>query len=175
MDVNLALLGRIAGPIAHDLHRYLSTLDACVAVLERRVIHEPAQIVLLHARGAIDGALRLTGALLDQAGGDVLPAMEVDLGAAVRRVLALFGRLVPPAVSVAIVVDEPAMVTAGRAALDRMILALLLDACDAMPEGGHLEIAVRAPPDEPVALEVSHTAAGGDRRRRAAVSFAAAV
>ena len=158
MDPNHLLVGRIAGPLAHDLHCYLAMVDACVTVLQRRLVDASAQEVLLHARGATDGALRLTGALIDQTRGDVLPAMEIDLAALVRRDLELAARLVPPAVTVTASLDQPAIVCGGRVALDRVVLTLLLDACDALPDGGEVEVAVRvATPGEPVVLEVSHT------------------
>lgn len=161
MEANLALLGRIAGGVAHDLNNYLAVADTSLVLLARRVTGAEAQEEIQHARRALDAAIRLSRVVLEYARGGQPPMDELDLVALVRRVVSLFGRVVPTAVSLSISVEEePAMVSGARAEVEQVVLNLVLNACDAMAAGGHLGVAVRGAAGEPVTLEITDTGPG---------------
>ncbi|HEY3354542.1 MAG TPA: ATP-binding protein [Polyangia bacterium] len=160
MNDRLSILGRVTAGVAHDLANYLGMVDLSLAMLARDTRKGEREDRIAAAREATQRALSLTGCLLEYArGGTPAPAL-VDLAVRVRRVLDLFGRVIPDGISVVMnLTADPPPITGVAAELEQLILNLVLNACDAMPRGGALGLTVRAS-DATVSLEVADSGSG---------------
>jgi len=157
-----AVLGRIAGGVAHDLSNYFAVVDLSLQSLRLRV-KEADCPELDDARAAIAVATRLTKSMLDYARGGAPPLAPVDLPALVRRTLELVSRLIPAEVKLRLDMDEQLPIVHGVAIeLEQLLLNLVLNACDAMPNGGELCLALRWSNPASVTLEVADSGAGVD-------------
>jgi signal transduction histidine kinase len=157
-DDELQLLGRIGAGVAHDLNNYLGAAAAVLAVLSTTTT-DPE--LFARARAAIDQALRLTGSLASYVRG-VPPRFElVDLGAIVDRTLALVAPVIPAAITVRVDIATQLVPIRGTAAeLEQLVLNLVLNAADAMPDGGELRVRVQPTGGAAVYLEVADTGPG---------------
>jgi signal transduction histidine kinase len=143
------LIGRVTSGVMHDLNNYLFALDAALARGNVQM-----------AREASARATALAATVLRYAGGGT-PAVEpVDLAALVRRLLDLFGRVIPTNVLVVLELDDVPPVRGVHAELEQLVLNLVLNACEAMPDGGELRLVVDADGPATVRFEVVDTGSG---------------
>jgi len=157
-----ALLGRVTAGVAHDLANYLNAIDGSIALAQRK---GERNADLDRARRATDAAMTLLGTVLEHARGGGPAPSWLDLRDIVQRTLDLFGRALPDRVLV--VVDAAGEVPAIRGVapeLEQLVLNLLLDACDAMPQGGELRIGVGRGQRDEVELVVAHDGPGASDR-----------
>ena len=152
------LLGRMTAGIAHDLNNYLAVLSVSLDMIERR---DPDPNLWLQARNALDAASAMTRNLIAYArGGSPLPG-NIDLGAVVRRTVGLVAAVVPMGVLISLDLDDDVPAVRGVGSeLEQVVLNLVLNACDAMPNGGEVRVAVRGRDDGKVVLEVADTGHG---------------
>ncbi|MBA3918954.1 MAG: hypothetical protein C0516_10260 [Gemmatimonas sp.] len=97
---------------------------------------------------------------------------HVDLGALVRDMTPLFRTSVPPNVQLLVQSDppSPAWVLADRSQLEQVVLNLVLNARDAMPQGGTLAVKVNRDDQRlHVALEVADSGIGIDDATRSRI------
>ncbi|HEY0477950.1 MAG TPA: ATP-binding protein [Kofleriaceae bacterium] len=157
-DDELRLLGRISAGVAHDLNNYLGAAAAVLAVLATTTA-DPE--LFARARGSIDQALRLTRSLTSYVRGSPPQFEAVDLGALVARTLALIAPVIPPAIAVRVDIAAHLVPIHGAVAeLEQLVLNLVLNAADAMPDGGELRVRVRPTGGGWVYLEVADTGPG---------------
>jgi signal transduction histidine kinase len=161
-DDRYALLGRMTTGVAHDLNNYLTVVDVALALMQRPA--DPMQrLELERARYAMDASIRLIRTLLEYARGGTAETTDVDLGAVVQRVLEVVARLISYEVVVIVDVDSDTPLISGVASeLEQLVLNLVLNARDAMPNGGTLHLVLRTESPSKVALEVSDTGEGLD-------------
>jgi len=147
----LASIGVLASGVAHEVGNPLASILTAVEGLLRR-LDEPAGPQLSDLRDYLEiirkqvqrcsvVTRRLLGFARLPAGGRVV----VDAAAAAREVLALVG---PQAraqkVEVRTVLDAPVAAMAEDMALEQVLLNLVLNALQAMPEGGVLKVGAEA-------------------------------
>jgi len=152
------LLGRMAAGVVHDLNNYLNVVEVTVRLLRR----DPADAEQLwqQMRAALDAIARLTTNLMTYARGATSEPVALDFSSIVRDVLALAARVVPPTVSLTTEIETKSRVVRGvRAELEQLVLNLIINAIDAMPDGGELHVGVRYR-SATVVLEVSDTGRG---------------
>ena len=137
----LELVGRLAGGVAHDFNNVLCAImgSAEVALRQRDPDDVEAQL-----HGILDGCQRaagLTRQLLAYARQEPLRFEACDVREAVRGALALAAPSLQTSVQVAQRDEaERAVVLGDLSALQSAVLNLLLNARDAMPEGGELRV-----------------------------------
>jgi signal transduction histidine kinase len=150
----LRLVGRLAAGVTHDLNNYLGALSVTLAMLER----QPDDTSLIEeAREAADHMARLTSSMLQYVRGEQPPLQPVDLCAVVRRTLRMLARSIRPEVIVRLDLSEKARPVNGAVAeLEQLVLNLVVNALDAMPEGGELRIRVEQTAASSVFLEVTN-------------------
>ena len=160
MNDRFCILGRVTAGVVHDLSNYLGVIDLVLDMLDRRTGKANNGDAVATAREATQRALKLTGCLLDYARGGSPAPGPVDLADTVRRVLDLFGRVIPDGVKVEEKLEgSPPSITGVAPEVEQLVLNLVLNACEAMPRGGTLNVAVRET-DSSVSLEVTDTGCG---------------
>ncbi len=150
----LESIGQLTGGVAHDFNNLLTAVLGNLELLRKRLPSNPAIDRLID--GATQGAQRgaaLTQRLLAFARRQALQPKPTDLAELVRGMDDLLRRSLGP--SIAIEFDLPAGLPPALADQNQIELALLnlaVNARDAMPDGGKLEIALR----------LEHVPAAGD-------------
>src|SRR5450830_1421669 len=139
----LASLGTLAAGIAHDFNNVLTVVKGSIS-LANSSLEEPteSQHHLEVARVAVDRAQALAGQLLTFSRGGAPVKENVDVESIVREVarFALSGSNIALQVSVDGIVPA---VEADRNQLFQVVQNIILNARDAMPSGGTLDIALR--------------------------------
>ncbi len=139
----LEAVGRLAGGIAHDFNNLLTVVSGYGRLMlgEAAAAADPSQRERLEAiLAAADRAADLTRQLLAFSRRQVLQAERLDLGRVVAKHEDVFRRLIPADVVLALSVEHGAVVLADRAQLEEVLLNLVLNARDALPHGGRIDI-----------------------------------
>ncbi|EDM77150.1 sensory box histidine kinase/response regulator [Plesiocystis pacifica SIR-1] len=137
-------LGRLAGGIAHDFNNMLSVV-MCSAELGQ-LASDPAAVeaAFEDILAAASRARDLTTQLLSFSRSRAIRRQLVDLRELAVRVLPLIERLLPKAITMKSVFgDEPLLVEGEASPLEQILVNLVLNARDALPEGGHIAVEMR--------------------------------
>lgn len=160
----LEALGRLTGGIAHDLNNVLQSIGSIFNVIERR-IEDPVVTKLLEAgRASLERTGERIRQLLTFAREQPAAPAALDLNALVHEVTTLMRpSLAGLEVKLDLAPDLP-RVRVDPAQAQHAVINLVVNARDAMPEGGTLAIGTASLPDgaEPgwVRLTVSDSGAG---------------
>ncbi len=178
----LETVGRLGAGIAHDLNNVLAALHAGTAFLQQlpegtelgdeRVRECLRDLTLATTQGA-----ELTRGILRFVRGKRALREQVDLGELATDVTRLLRHTVDHNIQVVTFAQPDVVVHANHAELQQILLNLCLNARDAMPTGGRLQVTVdliTPPPelglgtDRPYArLEVADTGTGMDQETQA--------
>ncbi|MCK6487242.1 MAG: ATP-binding protein [Planctomycetes bacterium] len=169
----LEALGTVAGGVAHDFNNLLTVVIGHSELLLSGMPDGSQRRGLSAAHDAAQRASELARQLLTFARLGRQDTEEVDLVARIHRAGDLLRRLAGPAV--AIEYDLPACPVRLRAVpseLDQVLMNLVVNARDAMPEGGRIQVAVQIEQAGSgsavrVRLEVRDTGEGMDAATRA--------
>ena len=137
-------IGQLTGGVAHDFNNLLMAVMGNLDLLRKRLPDDPRLHRLIN--GALQGAERgasLTQRLLAFARQQDLRAVPVDLRVLIQGMSDLLERSLGPRVALRLEVPEglpPARVDANQ--LELAVLNLAINARDAMPDGGSIEIKV---------------------------------
>jgi CheY-like chemotaxis protein/two-component sensor histidine kinase len=137
-------IGQLTGGVAHDFNNLLMAVMGNLDLLRKRMPNDPRLHRLID--GALQGAERgasLTQRLLAFARQQDLRAVPVDLRALIQGMIDLLERSLGPRVALTLDLPEglpPARVDANQ--LELAILNLAINARDAMPDGGSINIKV---------------------------------
>ena len=135
-------IGQLTGGVAHDFNNLLMAVMGNLDLLRKRMPEDPRLQRLVD--GALQGAERgasLTQRLLAFARQQDLRAVPVDLGALVRDMSNLLERSLGPRFTLRLDIPNglpPASIDTNQ--LELAILNLAINARDAMPDGGVIEI-----------------------------------
>ena len=164
-------IGQLTGGVAHDFNNLLSVLSSGIEVLGLQRGEGDAR-TLESMRRAIDRGARLTQQLLAFARQQPLQAETRNLNGIIRGFETVLRRAGNPAIEFVIDLDRKAhSAVIDSARLESALLNLVVNARDAMPEGGRLRIATGnvtadgqqppgLPPGEYVRVTVSDTGTG---------------
>jgi|GEM_PF-689348 len=168
-------LGRLAGGIAHDFNNLLTIIrgnaDLLRAYLGDQAVPSPPILEYLDdLRLATDRAAALVRQLLMFSRQSNSQREIVDLNHVIRGLVGMFKRLLGERIRLVTNLSaEPATVLADHSRVEQVIMNLVVNACDAMPEGGLLTLDTQVipsgdqdPSSRQVLLRVSDTGVGID-------------
>jgi len=140
-------VGRLASGIAHDFRNLLTAIRGYVTLARDRIpsLH-PARHALGRVEEAADQAEGVIRGLLTFGRRSVAEKQAVDTEELITRAAAWVQRMVPAKVQLDTLVqkDEDGLwVLADPVQLQQVLLNLVVNACDAMPGGGRVEIAAQ--------------------------------
>lgn len=138
-------LGRVAGGIAHDFNNLLTVINGYGDLALSRIRpHDPLYAPLAQMRKAGQRAADLTGQLLAFGRKQVLQTQTVNLNSVVRESGELLGRLLGNHIHFEChLSDDLHAVEADSGQLHQVLVNLVMNARDAMPQGGRLTIGTR--------------------------------
>jgi signal transduction histidine kinase/ActR/RegA family two-component response regulator len=175
-------VGQVAGGVAHDFNNLLTVILSAGGSLRDRLAsdatarEEAREIVY-----AAERAAALTRQLLAFSRRQPLAPRTFDLGEAASGMQRLLRRLLGEGIALTVTVRARAPVHADPSQIEMALLNLAVNARDAMPEGGRLEVLVDAvaadaegrpegtPPGPLALLRVRDTGVGMDAATRARV------
>jgi signal transduction histidine kinase len=134
-------LGQLTGGVAHDFNNLLTVLQGCLELLSGRQRDERLQARVDTALGTLDRGRKLTGQLLAFARRQPLTVTHVDLNALLRRMTELVAQTVGGSIrAVYDLAPDLWPVDTDAAQLELAVINLIINARDAMPEGGELRL-----------------------------------
>ncbi len=138
----LESIGRLAGGIAHDFNNHLTVMIGCVdLVCQRRGLDDYARRHLKEASKAAHRAGTLTKQLLAFSRRELINPELLDLNEVAEDLKRMLARLIGEDLQLkASLSPGMELVMADRGQLEQIIMNLSVNARDAMPEGGVLEI-----------------------------------
>ncbi|MGO4550280.1 response regulator [Lysobacter sp. 2RAF19] len=140
-------LGQLTGGIAHDFNNLLTGILTSLSLMLRDVEAGRTDTVRGFAEAASDSARRaaaLTHRLLAFARQQPLDARAVDINARISSLGDLLRRTIGERVSLTLDLDPAARIARVDAnQLENAVLNLVVNARDAMPDGGHVRISTR--------------------------------
>jgi two-component system, cell cycle sensor histidine kinase and response regulator CckA len=135
-------VGRLAGGIAHDFNNLLTVINGSADLALD--LHDPPAAVredLRQIREAGERAAPLTRQLLAFSRKQILPSDVVDVNRLIAGIEAMLKRLIGEHLQLVVAVDEEAgNVRSDAGQLEQVLLNLVVNARDAIPDGGTLAI-----------------------------------
>jgi two-component system cell cycle sensor histidine kinase/response regulator CckA len=176
-------IGKLAGGVAHDFNNMLTAILGYAGMIhEDAPPKSPTQQHALQIRRAAESAATLTQKLLAFSRRQVLHTNQVDFAAMLDNLVVLIRRVIGENITVS-THAEPGLwqILADPVQVEQSVLNLAINARDAMPNGGTLQITARnAPrpkgerrpdgdvkPGEYVQITVTDTGTGMDEATRA--------
>ena len=135
-------IGRLTGGVAHDFNNLLMAITGSLELLRKRIPEDPKLVRLID--NALQGAQRgasLTQRMLAFARRSELRPDLVDVGQLIGNMTDLLARSLGPTIEIetySVGPVNPVLIDSNQ--LELAILNLAVNAKDAMPEGGKLEI-----------------------------------
>jgi two-component system, cell cycle sensor histidine kinase and response regulator CckA len=145
----LESIGRLAGGVAHDFNNLLAAMLGSLDLIDGQVSPNVSEDLATIRHSALR-ARDLTRQLLAFARKQPVVWRTVDLAVLVRGVELLLKRLVGPRIHITLVTSGKPLVSADAALLEQVLVNLVVNARDAMPDGGRLEIRVEPGPADPI-------------------------
>ncbi|MGH7461155.1 MAG: PAS domain-containing sensor histidine kinase, partial [Longimicrobiales bacterium] len=134
-------VGRLAGGIAHDFNNLLTVLQGHTTMLLEEPLPSHVVADLQEIMSASNKAASLIRQLLAYSRQQVLKPIIIDLNEVVRDLGRTLLRMIREDITLeTVVADGSLTVLADRTQIEQVILNLAVNARDAMPTGGRLEI-----------------------------------
>jgi signal transduction histidine kinase len=164
-------VGRLAGGLAHDFNNLLMVVDGHARFLVEAAASDEARSDAESILAAVQRGTTLTRQLMAFSGKRIDTLEAVDLNRMLERSQQMFERLVGPDIAIGVVTtpDLPAATT-DAAQFEHVLVNLVSNARDAMPDGGTLTISTGPCPDARfVQVVVQDTGIGMDEATQARI------
>jgi len=138
-------LGRLAGQIAHDFNNLLTAIRSYADLLAKRLV--PGSVEHGHVREIVettDRAADLTHQLLAFGRRQQLDPRDLALAEVVRGLQSMLARVAGDKVEVEFELEPTPVVHADLGQLEQVLVNLVANARDAMPDGGPVAVATYA-------------------------------
>jgi PAS domain S-box-containing protein len=134
-------VGRLARGVAHDFNNVLAAITGSADLLELKLARDhPAREEVQEIQQASERGVALTKQLLSFSRRQALQPEEIDLAVAVPDLKTLLQRMSGDAIDLKIRADRHMMVRIEPAQLQQVLANLVVNARDAMPKGGSIDI-----------------------------------
>ncbi len=141
-------IGKLAGGVAHDFNNMLTAILGYASMIyEDAGPKSPIQQQALQIRKAAESAATLTQKLLAFSRKQVLQANQVDVASVLDSLVALIRRVIGENITVTTHADDNLWpILADPVQVEQSLVNLAINARDAMPNGGTLQITARNAP-----------------------------
>ena len=153
-------LGRLAGGVAHDLNNVLTAVLGNAEFAADYDLPDSVADAVEDVRGAADQGKRLVQRLLSFNRHENSGSAACDLDDTVSNVLSVVRSALPVDVVVDSRLDAAGRVAISRVELEQVLVNLLMNAGDAMPAGGRVEVSTRIGQDDSLVLVVADDGPG---------------
>src|SRR6056297_17219 len=135
-------IGTLAGGVAHDFNNYLTTILGCADLMAlKKNEPEKQEKYLQEIKNAADHSAALTRQLLAFSRRQILEKTPMNINEGVRNMEKMLQRLIGENIELKTeLAADLKQVHADPAQMEQIILNLVVNARDAMPEGGRLRI-----------------------------------
>jgi len=142
----LEAMGRLAGGIAHDFNNLLVVIGGSAALLEEQIADHPEVVdEIRELRAAADRAASLTAQLLLLSRRRPVAVQSIDVADSLRNLYQLLRRIVGEQIKLQFNLDTPLPpVKIDPGHFEQIVLNLVVNAKDAMPQGGTLYLSAKA-------------------------------
>jgi signal transduction histidine kinase len=139
-------VGQLARGIAHDFNNVLAAIVGCCDLLALRLAaNEPARIDAEEIRKAAERGAALTRQLLTFSRGQAVEPQVLDVHAIARGFESMLLRLMSDGVKLQLETPgAPPLVRVEPGQIEQVLLNLVVNARDAMPEGGTIVVRIDA-------------------------------
>ncbi len=135
-------MGRLAGGVAHDFNNQLTVILGYGDLLLKELAeNDPSYTLVMEIKNAATRAQLVTSQLLMFGRRQVLREEIVNLNDVVNELRGPFSRIIGEHIELSVhTEDSPASVRVDRSQLEQAIMNLVVNAHDAMPDGGSLRL-----------------------------------
>ncbi len=134
-------IGRLAGGVAHDFNNILMAISSYAELLDKKLTDEAARRYAGEIVKATDRGSALTEGLLTFSRKQVLSLKVLDLNTLIAEQIKMLRRLIPENIDLQfIAADDIGPVKADPNQVQQVLMNLIINARDAMPNGGRLVI-----------------------------------
>jgi len=178
-------IGRLAGGVAHDFNNMLVVIMSGIELAaEQLEPSHPSRVELDEVKRAAVRAKELTRDLLALSHKQLLNVRVVDVGAVLEGMQSMIGRLIGEDIELVVEIGRPGLrAKLDPAQLEIMLMNLVVNARDAMPDGGTLRLRAEhlvvdttkplttsiAPPGGFIRIVVADTGTGMDEPTRSRI------
>lgn len=158
---NLETLGLLSGHIVHDFNNLLMLVDGYARLLlEENNLSPTARESAEEICRAVERGAQLTRQVLEFGRKPTAAAEALDISKQIERLLPVLRRLLGDSIALSVQLPDYSLwVLAERDQLDQVLLNLIVNARDAMPLGGRIEV-TGTRQDSHIFLRVSDTGQG---------------
>ena len=147
-------VGQLAGGVAHDFNNVLTIITACTELLMFEKLDGEGRSLVEHISGAAARAAALTQQLLTFTRQDVVHPRRIEMASVLHGLEPMLRRVLPANIRLTTEIGaDLGAIHADPTQLEQVVMNLVLNAADAMPEGGTLDIELAAERLDPVAAK----------------------
>ena len=139
----LESIGRLAGGVAHDFNNMLTAILGNVELASTATSTAEIEPLLGEIRVVAERSAALTAQLLAFARRQVIEPKVIDPNGLIGRLNALLRRVLDERIALAIDLASAACVRVDASQLEQVVLNLVTNARDSMPDGGRLGVQTR--------------------------------
>jgi PAS domain S-box-containing protein len=136
-------LGRLAGGVAHDFNNLLTVISGYGQMAIEGVGTTPSDRMITYLQQILNASRRaagLTGQLLAFSRKQVVQEKVIDLGSLVRNIQLLLQRVIGENIDLNVRTRSRCMIRSDANQIEQVVMNLAVNARDAMPLGGTLDI-----------------------------------
>jgi signal transduction histidine kinase len=135
-------VGTLARGVAHDFNNILTTVEGTIFALKKNIENShPLYRYIYHMDNSLSRAKVLIQSLLVFSRGQSPSYIKIDINGIIRDLMPMISTLAGDSIKcLSRLFDGPLIVSGDRFQIEQVIMNLVINARDAMPEGGTLDI-----------------------------------